>query len=120
MSATVIEFKRKPPDDDGPPSQWHIGPDLWYALQGMTSRQSEMAFKLGFGRDQGTATVAALMRYIEALRIFEPALAAYREELLKNLDARCPRAAKRIREGKPPARKRRAPRSAVDEAGSPR
>jgi hypothetical protein len=107
MSATIIEFKRRPIDDDGPTRRWDIGPDLWYALHGMTRRQSEMAFRLGFRRGDGTATVAALMRYAAALRVFEPELAAYREELLKNLDAHCPRAAKRIREGKPPRRPRR-------------
>jgi hypothetical protein len=37
----------------------------------------------------------------------QPALADYREELRKNMDAYCPRAAKRIREGKPPRRKRK-------------
>jgi hypothetical protein len=31
----------------------------------------------------------------------------YREELLKNLDVYCPRAAERIREGKPPRRRRK-------------
>jgi hypothetical protein len=124
MSATIIQFKPKPTDDDGPPSQWAIDRELWDTLLGMTSRQSEMAFKLCFrNRDRSRATRAALSRYIEAMRVFEPALDAYREELRKNMDMFCPRAAKRIREGKPPrrTRKRLGPvRPAVDEAGSPR
>jgi hypothetical protein len=52
-------------------------------------------------------TRAALGRYFEALSDFEPALRDYREEMLKNMDAYCPRAAKRIREGKPPRRNRK-------------
>jgi hypothetical protein len=40
------------------------------------------------------------------LRIFEPVLEDYREELRKNMDAYCSRAAKRIREGKPPRRRK--------------
>jgi hypothetical protein len=85
----------------------------------MTPRQSERAFRLCFrDRDRSYETRAALSRYIEALRIFEPVLSAYREELLKNMDIFCPRAAERIRDGKPPRRGRK--RLAVDEAGSPR
>jgi hypothetical protein len=68
----------------------------------VTSRQSEMAFKLCFRkRDRSAATRAALCHYIEAMRVFEPALETYREELRKRMDMFCPRAAKRIREGRP-------------------
>jgi hypothetical protein len=106
MSATIITFKPKQADDD-PTPRWSIGKELWDALLGMTSRQSEMAFRLSFRNpDKGVATRAALHRYIEALRDFEPVLVEYREELLKTMDAHCPRAAKRLRQGKP--RRRRA------------
>jgi hypothetical protein len=106
MSATIITFKPKQADDDPTPRRWTISKELWDALLGMTSRQSEMAFRLSFrNSDKGVATRAALSRYIEALRDFEPVLADYREELLKNMDAHRPRAAKRLREGKPPRRR---------------
>jgi hypothetical protein len=103
MSATIIEFEPNLPDGGTSQQQWAIDKKLWDALLGMTSRQSEMAFKLCFkSRERSRETRAALSRYIEALRFFEPALAAYREELLKNMELHCPRAAKRIREGRPP------------------
>ena len=51
-------------------------------------------------------TNAALNRYDEAWNAFGTALDDYREELLKNMDMYCPRAAKRIREGKPPRRRK--------------
>jgi hypothetical protein len=77
----------------------------------MTYRQPNIAFDLCFGNpDKGEATVAALGHYIEAMRVFERALADFRDELLKNMDAHYPRAAKRIGEGKPP-RSRRKPGS---------
>jgi hypothetical protein len=121
MSATVIEFRPKPQPaaDDTTKREWRVSEELWGAMLGMTSRQSEMAFRLCF-RDPARSreTRAALSRYIEALRVFEPVLASYREELLKNMDMFCPRAATRIREGKPP--RRRPARSVVDGAGSPR
>jgi hypothetical protein len=107
MSATIIPFKSKQIDDD-PTRRWTIGKELWDALLGMTSRQSEMAFRLSFRNpDKGMATRKALIRYFEALREFEPVLADYREELLKSMDAHCPRAAKRLRQGKPPQGRRR-------------
>jgi hypothetical protein len=125
MSATIIAFRPKPQPaaDDTPRREWGIDGELWDAVLGMTSRQSEMAVRLRFknpGRNE--ATSAALCRYYQALRDFEPALAAYREELLKNMDMFCPRAAKRIRDGKPPRRRQaKGPvRSVVDEAESPR
>jgi hypothetical protein len=109
MSATIIAFKLKPTDEAIAPRRCsRIDENLWNALLGMTSRQSAMAFHLSFrNRERSRRTRAALARYIEALRDFEPALEDYREELLKNLDAYCPRAAKRIREGKPPRRRRK-------------
>jgi hypothetical protein len=108
MSATIIPFKPKQADDDPPRRRSVIGRELWSALLGMTPRQSEMAFQLSFrNTDKGVATREALCRYIEAVRDFEPVLAEYREELLKNMDAHCPRAAKRLREGKPPRGRRR-------------
>jgi hypothetical protein len=90
------------------PRPERIDGKLWDDLLGMTSRQSQMAFDLSFrDRERSRLTRAALARYIEALRDFEPALEDYREEPLKNFDAYCPRAAKRIREGKPPRRRSR-------------
>jgi hypothetical protein len=108
MTAIIIAFKPKQTDDDPPRRRSIIGRELWAALLGMTPRQSEMAFWLSFRNpDKGVATRTALCRYIEAMRDFEPVLADYREELFKNMDAHCPRAAKRIREGKPPRRRRK-------------
>jgi hypothetical protein len=109
MSATIIAFKPKQPDDADPPRRCSvIDEKLWNALLGMTSRQSAMAFRLSFrNREQSRRTTAALARYFKALSDFEPVLDAYREELLKNMDAYCPRAATRIREGKPPRRRRK-------------
>jgi hypothetical protein len=83
-----------------------------------------MAFSLGSrNKERRAATREALCQYYEALREFEPVLGRYREELLKNnMDMFCPRAAKRLRKGKPPRRRQAKgpPPSAVDEAGSPR
>jgi hypothetical protein len=110
MSATIIAFRPKPQPavDDTPRREWGIRGELWDAVLGMTSRQSEMAFRLRFKNpERNEATRTALCRYYQALRDFEPALAAYRAELLKNMELCCPRAAARIREGKPPARKRK-------------
>jgi hypothetical protein len=103
MSAIIIAFKPKSADDDLPRRRSVIGRELWSALLGMTPRQTEMAERLW----RGHLTGATLARYIEALRYFEPALVDYREELLKGFEARYPRAAKRIREGKPPRRRRK-------------
>jgi hypothetical protein len=109
LSATIIAFKPKPPAEADPPRRRSaIDEKLWNALLGMTSRQSAMASRLSSGsRERNRKTWSALARYIEALRDFEPVLDAYREELLKNLDAQCPSAAKLIREGKPPRRRRK-------------
>jgi hypothetical protein len=101
MSATIIPFKPKQADDDPPRRRSVIGRELWSALLGMTPRQTEMAERLC------RLTEPALARYIEALRDFEPALADYREVMIESLEARYPRAAKRIREGKPPRRRSR-------------
>jgi hypothetical protein len=109
MSATIIAFKPKPSAEADPPRRCsRIDEKLWNALLGMTSRQSPMAFHLSFrNRERSRRTRAALAQYIEALKDFEPALEDYREEMLKSLEAYCPRAAKRIREGKPPRRRRK-------------
>jgi hypothetical protein len=111
MSATIIAFKPKPPAEAAeaaPPRRRHATSELWNELLGMTSRQSEMAFDLCFrNRARSKLTRAALCRYFVASERFEKALEDYREELLKNLDAYCPRAANRIREGKPPRRRRK-------------
>jgi hypothetical protein len=109
MTATIIAFKRsRRPDADPPRRCSRITRKLWDDLLGMTSRQSEMASHLSIrSRERHRQTWSALAQYIEALRDFEPVLDAYREELLKNMDAYCPRSAKRIREGKPPRRSRK-------------
>jgi hypothetical protein len=110
MSATVIEFKPKPKstDEADHPRRAIISGEQWYRLLKMTPRQAEMAHSLCFRNlERRSLTNAALARYIEALRGFEPVLADYRDELMKNMDAYCPRAAMRIREGKPPRRKRK-------------
>ena len=110
MSATIIAFKPKSTDEDVPPRRWSLSGEQWYALLGMTPRQAEMAFWISFrSKERSKLTRAALCRYIEVLRAFEPALEDYREELRKNMDMYCPRAAKRIREGKPPRRRKASP-----------
>ncbi len=98
MSATIIAFKPKPTDeDDVPPRRWSVSKELWHALLGMTPRQAEMAFWISFrSKERSKPTRVTLSRYIEALRDFQPGLEDYREELRKNMDMYCPRAAKRI------------------------
>jgi hypothetical protein len=89
----------------------------------MTKRQAGLADDLSFkDPERRTSTVEALCRFVDAMEPFEKALEGYREELLKNMEAYCPRAAKRLREGQLPrrTRKRAGPLPAVDEAGSPR
>jgi hypothetical protein len=97
VTATIIELRPK----RRIPRRW-IVEELWDELLGMTSRLSEMAHRFSFrDRERRELTNAALLRFLEASKVFEAALEDYREELLKNLDAYCPRAAKRIRESKP-------------------
>jgi hypothetical protein len=110
MSATVIAFKPKPKPPDGGDFDRRplFGRKLFYDLLGMTQRQAELALYARNG-ECTNRTMRAFGRYIEALRVFEPELAAIREALLSNMDACYPRAAKRIREGKAPRRSRRKP-----------
>jgi hypothetical protein len=107
MSATIIEFKPKPRADDAPKRRG-VGPDLFYALLGVTYRQGEMAFRLGLRNREGHQQTCATMTWLfDLLPEFEAALYEHREQLLKNMDAYYPRAAKRLRDGKPPRRRRR-------------
>jgi hypothetical protein len=101
MSATIIEFKPKVAEPIV--RRRFTCTDLWAELLGMTRRQAGLADDLSFRDPERRArTVEALCRFVDAMEPFEKAVEGYREELLKNLDAHCPRAAKRIREGKPP------------------
>jgi hypothetical protein len=106
MTATVIQlFKPKA----APPGirKRSIVLKLWEELLGMTHRQSQMAWELSLENlERRKLTHEALIRLTDAMEPFEIALEGYREELLKNLHAHCPRAAKRIREGKPPRTRR--------------
>src|SRR5262245_12751465 len=109
MSATVIPFKR--------PAALGVGPahsrrrdvlfDHYHLLLGMNQRQEGMAHKLSFGAGIHDDLVGAFCEYIEASREFHEALEAYREQLLRALSTKCPASVKRIREGKPPRRRKR-------------
>jgi hypothetical protein len=108
MSATIIPFKPKPTTEANPPRRWSPDFKQWYGLLGMTPRQAEMAHRLAFGDpERWRSTNAALHPFWAALDVVGPLIEGYREQLLKNMDARCPNAAKRIREGKPPKDHRR-------------
>jgi hypothetical protein len=112
MSATVIAFKPKPKPPDGGDLNRRpciILRKLFYELLEMTPRQAELAFWSACGdEERWQRNLDALDRYHAALKAFRPELAAYREVLLSNMDAYYPRAAKRIREGKPPRSRRKA------------
>jgi hypothetical protein len=116
MSATIIPFKPKPAAPDPlrvPPRRRNVLLDNWCLLLGMNQRQEGMAHHLSWGAGIHDELFEALCAYIEARRDFNEALEAYREQLLTALATKCPAAAKRIREGKPPKGHRRKKRAAL-------
>jgi hypothetical protein len=115
MSATILQFRPKLTD---PLARRSPLADHYHLLLGMNQRQESMAHKASWRAGHRRELMEAFLSFIVASREFNDALEAYREELLKSLAGKCPRAAKRIREGKPPRRRqaKRPVRSAVDEA----
>ncbi len=116
MSAEIIAFKPKPAAPDPlhvPARRRDVLFDHYHLLLGMNQRQEGMAHKLSFGAGIHDDLVAAFCAYVDASREFNEALEAYREQLLQALASKCPAAVKRIREGKPPRRKRPALRTAA-------
>jgi hypothetical protein len=103
MSAAILQFKVKPTDllirrRDPLFDHYHL-------LLGMNQRQEGMAHKLSWRAGSRDDLMDAFVSFIETSREFNDALEAYREQLLKALATKCPRAAKRIRNGKPPRRR---------------
>jgi hypothetical protein len=112
MSATIIPFKPKPAAPD-PLRRRNVLSDNWHLLLVMNQRQEGMAHHLSWGVGIHDELIEALCAYIDARRDFNEALEAYREQLLTALATKCPAAAKRIREGKPPKGRRRKKRAAL-------
>lgn len=108
MSATILTFKPKPPATRNPPYRRRAPTsEHYHLLLGMNQRQEGMAHKLSWRAGTRDELMEAFLWFIEASREFEKALEAYREQLLRALATKCPHAAMRIREGKPPRRARR-------------
>jgi hypothetical protein len=108
VTATIIAFKPKPaaPDPLRDPRR-NLLSAHHHSLLGINQRQEGMAHHLSFDAGTHEELIEALLRFAEIGREFKAALEAYREQLLKALATKCPAAAKRIREGKPPRRRSR-------------
>jgi hypothetical protein len=119
MNATVIQFKRP---FDPPRRQFPVvSPDMHSELIGLNQRQEGMAHKLSWTAGNRDKLMNALSRFFDVGREFDEAVEAYRAELLRALETKCPAAVKRIVEGNPPRRRpKRLTRSAIDDAAKPR
>jgi hypothetical protein len=108
VSATIIAFKPKPvaPDPLRDPRR-DVLTKHYHSLLGINQRQEGMAHHLSWGAGSHDELIEALVCFANISREFEDAIEAYREQLLKALATKCPAAAKRIREGKPPPRRRK-------------
>jgi hypothetical protein len=85
----------------------HVLSNHYHSLLGMNQRQEGMAHHLSWEAGTHDELIDTFISFIEASREFRQALEAYREQLLKALATKCPTAAQRIREGKPPRRRRK-------------
>jgi hypothetical protein len=109
MSGTIIKFKRHDPPGTPPLERHCITPDIHSELIGLNQRQEEMARRLSWAAGMHDDLMDALIRFHDAQDPFNRAVQTYRETLLRALATKCPAAAKRIEQGRPPRRRRRRP-----------
>jgi hypothetical protein len=111
MTAIVIPFKRDTSRRNPHPAihdpRRFIIQDHYHSLLGMNQRQEGLAHKLSFEGGMRDEFTDAFVRFVEVQSEFKEVLEAYREQLLRALATRCPAAAKRIREGQSPRRRKR-------------
>jgi hypothetical protein len=105
MMATIIKFKRKPVYDPLSDPRRHVLSNHYHSLLGMNQRQEGMAHHLSWEAGTHDELIETFVSFAEASRAFTKALETYRQELLRALATKCPAAAKRITEGKPPRRR---------------